>query len=604
MSTSEQLPPPPAYTEVAASAEVPLRNDPTAPRLAPQASSAASTNIYANTQTYLASSTTSTTASSSASPVVTEPKLKGLKEPMAIVNKNFCLGQKVRLYMRQNGDEAKIIDESDRVWFKLDGKATSFKGKRDILDKNGKVVCALNKQLMSVRGIWNLYKGDSTDNKDRVATFEPKLFADKPEIKVYLSDGDREPDFAARGDFVKRCFDVSFLLEDQKEVVVARCQPMLAAGKTDSLMVTIGTNLDIAMVIAICVCIDEAYCDGLGAEKLPVKPAVVPLDATMMQTPVAQMHPTMPYAQQLQPYPMYASSTMMPMGPMPSQMTPMMMMPMPGQMGIPAMAMQPAFMQMVPGQIQPPTVIYNIANLTGFSQPCPVVHQRFCLPTFTRLFLKEQPSFSGDDFDIFDEAGQVWFRMDAKSFSITSKRTLLDASHNAVCMLDKQLLSIRGTWSLYRGTSTTKADRLATFEPKILTTRPNIKIYLSDGDREPDYAVRGDFNERNFDVSFINQGQETLVARCTRITRDTYHRYRGGYSSGRRSSIGKPDTYMMTVAPNVDVALMTAICLTVDEVYRDEGSSAAAAGGIGAVAGGVGAVAAAAAITGAILQSL
>lgn len=46
------------------------------------------------------------------------------------------------------------------------------------------------------------------------------------------------------------------------------------------------------------------------------------------------------------------------------------------------------------------------------------------------------------------------FRMDARAMSMKEKRTLLDATSAPALSLSQNVFSLRGTWSMYRGAST------------------------------------------------------------------------------------------------------------------------------------------------------
>jgi uncharacterized protein YxjI len=122
-----------------------------------------------------------------------------------------------------------------------------------------------------------------------------------------------------------------------------------------------------------------------------------------------------------------------------------------------------------------------------------VTEPQYILNQATTLVLKETVGgFSKDDFKITDMNRNLWFMMDSKAFSFRDKRTLLNQQGQPVVTLKKQLFSLgKSKWSCYRGNSTDQS--LFSVEPKIFTFTPNIKIYLKDGDREPDFQIKGNF---------------------------------------------------------------------------------------------------------------
>lgn len=57
-------------------------------------------------------------------------------------------------------------------------------------------------------------------------------------------------------------------------------------------------------------------------------------------------------------------------------------------------------------------------------------------------------SFSGDDYKILDESGQVAVQVAGKALSVRDMMVFLDAAGNKIAMLQKKLLSVRQTYQL------------------------------------------------------------------------------------------------------------------------------------------------------------
>jgi uncharacterized protein YxjI len=155
--------------------------------------------------------------------------------------------------------------------------------------------------------------------------------------------------------------------------------------------------------------------------------------------------------------------------------------------------------------------------------------------------------------------------MDASAFSLSQRRVLVDATGRPVLSMARKIMSMHKKWYMYRGGST-NGTRVATIEPKLLTLSPNINVYLNDGDKIPDFKIRGDFLARNFDVYQLGTGGcgERLVASVRKQSR-----FQSISSYIKQSSYNK-QTYNVTLQPGVDAAFVVGLCVAVDEHYRDD----------------------------------
>jgi uncharacterized protein YxjI len=104
---------------------------------------------------------------------------------------------------------------------------------------------------------------------------------------------------------------------------------------------------------------------------------------------------------------------------------------------------------------------------------------------------------------------------------------------------------------------------LFTVEPKIFTLTPNIKIYLKDGDRNPDFKIKGNYRQRDFEILDIRGGQRRLIAHCKKTLPNSI-------SSFISQAIFNADEYFLTVLPGTDAAFATALCVLLDELFQDE----------------------------------
>ncbi|KAI8896918.1 tubby C-terminal-like domain-containing protein [Globomyces pollinis-pini] len=221
-----------------------------------------------------------------------------------------------------------------------------------------------------------------------------------------------------------------------------------------------------------------------------------------------------------------------------------------------------------PQQYQPPPQQYQQQPVYQQQQPVyqqpsrpSVIAPQFIVSQPTTLTLKEAYSFSGDDFTIKDQNGSLWFSLDSQTWSLRDKRVLLDSTNRPVVTLQKKLFSIGSKWE---ATSPT-GQKLFSIEPKIFTLNPKINIYLNDGDREPDFQVKGKFlnRSRDFKVVDVRGGQKLVVATCNK---QRAHESVGAFF---KNMMGK-DVYYLSLHPGADAALCTSVCLLLDELFHDK----------------------------------
>jgi uncharacterized protein YxjI len=97
-----------------------------------------------------------------------------------------------------------------------------------------------------------------------------------------------------------------------------------------------------------------------------------------------------------------------------------------------------------------------------------------------------------------------------------------------------------------------------------LSFTPQINIYLNDGDREPDFRLKGSFmnGKRDFQIVDIRGGGNTVIGSCKK------ERAFSGIGAFFNNMIDK-DVYYLTLNPGADAAFCVAICLLLDEFYHD-----------------------------------
>lgn len=193
-----------------------------------------------------------------------------------MVSPQYCSAQQVTLKAAENpysasGDDFTISDaQTGTTWFKMDARAMSMREKRVLVDASGRPACCLSKEVLTLRSQkWNLYAGG--DFRHKLAVIRPKMLSMSPTVLVMLNDGDRVPDFVAKGNFLAKKFEV-YQVQGGRERLVARVKKesrfssaaaYLAAAVHDkqSYYITAEPGADLAFLTALCMCMDEMWHD-------------------------------------------------------------------------------------------------------------------------------------------------------------------------------------------------------------------------------------------------------------------------------------------------------------------------------------------------------
>ncbi|KAI9335141.1 tubby C-terminal-like domain-containing protein [Obelidium mucronatum] len=178
------------------------------------------------------------------------------------------------------------------------------------------------------------------------------------------------------------------------------------------------------------------------------------------------------------------------------------------------------------------------------------------------LTLKESyGSFSGDDMTISDQSGRHWFRLDAQTFSMRDKRTLLDANTGVPVVRLEKKFGLGKKWQA----SGPSGNVLFTIESQMFSFTPQISVYLNDGDRNPDYKVTGSFMAKDFQLFDIRNGGNTVVGNCKKERPFNLNAFIS-------TVLMNKDSYFLTLNPGADVSLWVSVCVLLDELFHEENS--------------------------------
>ncbi|OAA59459.1 DUF567 domain protein [Cordyceps fumosorosea ARSEF 2679] len=176
--------------------------------------------------------------------------------------------------------------------------------------------------------------------------------------------------------------------------------------------------------------------------------------------------------------------------------------------------------------------------------------------TTETIILKEKVmSLSGDSFDIKTVDGRPYLKVQGRHATISGRKSVFDMAGNHLYDIVKEHLHLHSTYA-----AETPDKR------KFLEIKSSIKLFGSkatgtftapDG-RTHVFSMRGDWLDSQADIVLGEDKQGPVVAR---IDRKFFN---------KREFFGGQQTYAVTVAPGMDVALAVAFCIALDEKNNEK----------------------------------
>lgn len=203
---------------------------------------------------------------------------------------------------------------------------------------------------------------------------------------------------------------------------------------------------------------------------------------------------------------------------------------------------------------------YGQGTLPAGIAPASVVDMGYCAPGQVALRVREKMySFTGQDkFTVMDDRGTIWFRMDAQMFSMRDAKTLSDGAGRPVLTLRRKLWSIHGTCEILNASG----QLVAAVKRTIWRLSPVLNIYVgpdaSSRKGTGDYVVNTKFPMLDFEVAPNVDGKPVILA----------HIHRLSYFCGDNINftMSEADRYSFSAQPGVDLALLVALCIILDEM--------------------------------------
>ena len=188
------------------------------------------------------------------------------------------------------------------------------------------------------------------------------------------------------------------------------------------------------------------------------------------------------------------------------------------------------------------------------------VDARFCQPREVTLLLREKVfSWSGDDFKVKEpQTGMEWFQIKGKNFSLREKKTLFDVHGAPVWNIKESLLSFfEPNYKVYAGGDSER--ELFKIVAHVTMAKSKMHTTITNGQTGQQMLITLKGNILTHEaVVFLGEAKQGGIP-LAKIHRPL---------TGREWLTGKQD-YFLTVAPNVDIAMMLTFCIALDEMKKD-----------------------------------
>ncbi|CAN9207104.1 unnamed protein product [Alternaria alternata] len=190
-----------------------------------------------------------------------------------------------------------------------------------------------------------------------------------------------------------------------------------------------------------------------------------------------------------------------------------------------------------------------MSSLAPAPQPIGVFPQFLAAGPETLVLKEKVISLSGDSFSIKLANGTPVLQVEGKVMSLTGRKKMFDMQGNHLCSIVKEHFHLHSTYVV----ESAKGDKIMEVKSsfKLLGSKATATFTSSNGKQEV-LTMRGNFFDTQADI--LDEAQGGLVV--ARIDRKIL--------SGKDIFFGQ-QTYGVQIAPGVDMALIAALCICLDE---------------------------------------
>ncbi|KAM7186859.1 Tubby C-terminal-like domain containing protein [Naviculisporaceae sp. PSN 640] len=193
--------------------------------------------------------------------------------------------------------------------------------------------------------------------------------------------------------------------------------------------------------------------------------------------------------------------------------------------------------------------------LAPLAQPIGIFDQYLARQTEVIVLREKVMSLTGDSFEIKMQNGQPLFRVEGRVLSISGRKTLTDMAGNKLFDIVKEHFHIHTTFAVEDPSGRKLMQVKSGFA--LLGSKATATFTTPRTGQQEVLKMKGNWFDSAADII-----DERIGAVVGRIDRKLL--------SGRDLLFGQ-QTYALTVAPNVDMALMVALCICMDEKNNEGG---------------------------------
>ncbi|CAM8963723.1 unnamed protein product [Rhodiola kirilowii] len=154
-----------------------------------------------------------------------------------------------------------VTDLQGNLLFKVKDHLFHIHDHRVLVDANGHPVMTLRKKVRTMHGRWQVFRGDSTEERDLLFTVrETSMIQLKAKLDVFLAHNKDQKvcDYKVKGSFFERSCTV---YAGETSNIVAQMHKKMTAGSIlldkTKFNITVYPNVDYAFITAIVVILDE-----------------------------------------------------------------------------------------------------------------------------------------------------------------------------------------------------------------------------------------------------------------------------------------------------------------------------------------------------------
>ncbi|CAE6413629.1 Protein LURP-one-related 15 OS=Arabidopsis thaliana GN=At5g01750 PE=1 SV=1 [Rhizoctonia solani AG-1 IB] len=173
---------------------------------------------------------------------------------------NYELTLKLReKRMSLSGDSFEITDPQGRPYFQIEGSALSFREKKTLKQADGRPILNIQNKLLTIHRQYFIYNANESTDSEPLCLIKSHFSVTGAKLDVQFknaADG-RQVQFDLRGSFFDRNAEVT--VDGQPVARISR--QFMNSGQLlfdqQTYYLTVAPGVDAAMMVALCVCMDE-----------------------------------------------------------------------------------------------------------------------------------------------------------------------------------------------------------------------------------------------------------------------------------------------------------------------------------------------------------